>query len=288
VDYERGQESAPLYPVIASPIPMRWTPERSRPLPGGRGRPRICAGDGEIVGGATWTISPVSLLEARFGFSRMKAGRLPRWPAAPAWRTSSVRLGGLPPQGNNSGGHFRMCISLMAAYQLGRLWTSPQVPEPHGLESEGDFTRLLPGHHLLGGRRVHHCSYVAQQDPANPVMGGTSMARDERHLLHGCSCRSGVSDTVCTDPMCFRPTTPTTEFATGESNKCSTMRLPAWRSLPRRVCPDSPASPTSATGALAAIAGRLESEHRLTVKPGPAATSSTRLSLAQPAVPTSI
>jgi hypothetical protein len=38
----------------------------------------------QIVGGATWTISPKALLEARFGFSQMKAGKTPPLAGGPS------------------------------------------------------------------------------------------------------------------------------------------------------------------------------------------------------------
>ncbi len=151
------------------------TPE---PLQGSAGM----SGDGhvyapviQIVGGATWTISPKSLLEARFGFSRMKAGKTPPLAGGPSM-LAQFGITGLPTDPQYTGGITYEYFINGGFTSLGRLWTSPQYQNPTVWNPKVNYTRLLPGHTLKAGFE-YTMLHVAQQD-LHPVMGGDVYGRD--------------------------------------------------------------------------------------------------------------
>jgi hypothetical protein len=126
----------------------------------------------QIVGGATWTISPKSLLEARFGFSRMKAGKTPPLAGGPSM-FAQFGITGLPTDPQYTGGiTYELFSTGFSAF--GRLWTSPQYQNPTVWNPKVNFTRLLPGHTLKAGLE-YTMLHVAQQD-LHPVMGGDMYA----------------------------------------------------------------------------------------------------------------
>ena len=123
----------------------------------------------QIVGGATWTISPKSLLEARFGFSRMKAGKTPPLAGGPSMY-AQFGITGLPTDPQYTGGITYEYFINGGFTSLGRLWTSPQYQNPTVWNPKVNYTRLLPGHTLKAGIE-YTMLHVAQQD-LHPVMGG--------------------------------------------------------------------------------------------------------------------
>jgi hypothetical protein len=123
----------------------------------------------QIVGGATWTISPKSLLEARFGFSRMKAGKTPPLAGGPSM-LQQFGITGLPTDPQYTGGITYEYFINGGLSDLGRLWTSPQYQNPTVWNPKVNYTRLLPGHTLKAGME-YTMLHVAQQD-LHPVMGG--------------------------------------------------------------------------------------------------------------------
>ena len=123
----------------------------------------------QIVGGATWTISPKSLLEARFGFSRMKAGKTPPLAGGPSM-LQQFGITGLPTDPQYTGGITYEYFINGGFSDLGRLWTSPQYQNPTIWNPKVNYTRLLPGHTLKAGIE-YTMLHVAQQD-LHPVMGG--------------------------------------------------------------------------------------------------------------------
>lgn len=142
------------------------------PIPGGAGM----GGDGnvyapvkQIVGGATWTISPKSLLEARFGFSKMKAGKSPPLAGGPSM-LQQFGITGLPTDPQYTGGITFEDFADGGLSGLGRLWTSPQYQNPDVWNPKATYTRLLPGHTLQAGIEFN-ILHVAQED-LHPVMGG--------------------------------------------------------------------------------------------------------------------
>jgi hypothetical protein len=126
----------------------------------------------QIVGGATWTISPKSLFEARFGFSQMQAGKTPPLAGGPSM-LAQFGITGLPTDPQYTGGiTYELFNTGFSA--LGRLWTSPQYQNPTVWNPKVNYTRLLPGHTLKAGLE-YTMLHVAQQD-LHPVMGGNMYA----------------------------------------------------------------------------------------------------------------
>jgi hypothetical protein len=125
----------------------------------------------QIVGGATWTISPKSLMEARFGFSQMKAGKTPPLAGGPSMAAQfGANWAGLPSDPQYTGGISYVYFFDGGFTNLGRLWTSPQYQNPTTWNPKLSYTRLLPGHTVKAGLE-YTMLHVAQQD-LHPVMGG--------------------------------------------------------------------------------------------------------------------
>jgi hypothetical protein len=122
----------------------------------------------QIVGGATWTINSKSLLEARFGFSRMKAGKTPPLAGGPSV-FQQFGITGLPTDPQYTGGIPYEYFINGGFTSLGRLWTSPQYQDPTVWNPKVNYSRLLASHTLKAGFE-YTLLHVAQQD-LHPVMG---------------------------------------------------------------------------------------------------------------------
>jgi hypothetical protein len=133
-------------------------------------------GDGQVyapvkdfVVGATWTINPVSVLEARFGFSSMQAGKKPAL-AGQNTMTGGLALPGLPTDPQYLGGVTFQYFIDGNWESLGRLWTSPQYQNPTIWDPKVNYTREVKTHSLKAGLE-YQMVHVAQQD-LHPVLGG--------------------------------------------------------------------------------------------------------------------
>jgi hypothetical protein len=150
----------------------RWNaydPGTIQGLAGLGGDGNVIAPSIQIVGGATWTINAKSLMEARFGFSRMKAGKTPPLAGGPSM-LAQFGITGLPTDPQYTGGITYEYFINGGFSDLGRLWTSPQYQNPTIWNPKVSYTRLLPGHTLKAGFE-YTMLHVAQQD-LHPVMGG--------------------------------------------------------------------------------------------------------------------
>jgi hypothetical protein len=136
---------------------------------GANGDGHIYAPMKQIVGGATWTINSKSLLEARFGFSTMKAGKTPPLAGGPSM-LQMFGITGLPTDPQYTGGVTWEYFVDGGFTSLGRLFTSPQYQNPTSWNPKVSYTRMLPGHTLKLGFE-YTMLQVAQQD-LHPVMGG--------------------------------------------------------------------------------------------------------------------
>ncbi len=174
----------------------------------------------EIVGGATWTISPTSLFEARFGFSRMKAGKTPPLAGGPSMADQfGSNWAGLPTDKQYTGGISYVYFFDGGFTNLGRLWTSPQYQNPTVWNPKVNYTRLLPGHTLKAGVE-YTMLHVAQQD-LHPVMGGDIYGAQMSGICYtGVPVAPGVSAyCYAPNPYVFSPNYPYDGVPTGESNK---------------------------------------------------------------------
>jgi len=143
----------------------------------------------QIVGGATWTINSKSLLEARFGFSRMKAGKTPPLAGGPSM-LAQFGITGLPTDPQYTGGITYEYFTDGGMTSLGRLWTSPQYENPTMWNPKVNYTRLLPRHTLKTGVEFTML-HVAQQD-LHPVMGGDVYAQGWSGYCYYAGCYAGV------------------------------------------------------------------------------------------------
>jgi len=133
-------------------------------------------GDGQVYApikaidaGATWTINPVSVLEARFGFSAMQAGKKPIEAGGPSM-LQLFNIPGLPTNPQYTGGVTYQYFIDGGWTSLGRLWTSPQYQNPTIWDPKVNYTRLMGSHSLKAGLE-YQMLHVAQED-LHPVMGG--------------------------------------------------------------------------------------------------------------------
>src|SRR5271157_1391336 len=174
----------------------------------------------QIVGGATWTISPKSLMEARFGFSQMKAGKTPPLAGGPSMAAQfGANWAGLPSDPQYTGGISYVYFFDGGFTNLGRLLTSPQYQNPTVWNPKVNYTRLLPGHTLKAGLE-YTMLHVAQQD-LHPVMGGDIYGAQMSGI-----CYTGVPVAPSVNVYCYAPNPyvfqsnyPYDGVATSTSNK---------------------------------------------------------------------
>ena len=136
---------------------------------GDNGDGRIYAPVKAIDGGVTWTVNPVSVFEARFGFSSEQAGKTP-YLAGQNTMTGNLALSGLPTDPQYLGGVTYQYFIDGGWTSLGRLWTSPQYQNPTLWDPKANYTRLIRSHSLKAGIE-YTMLHVAQQD-LHPVLGG--------------------------------------------------------------------------------------------------------------------
>jgi hypothetical protein len=112
---------------------------------GGNGNGTIHSYDQNASAGYTWTVSPTSILEARFGYSRILGGKTPpnvgletSFPGFP--------FAGLPTEPNLVGGLNSQNISGFA--QLGRQTSNPQFQNPTLFDPKINFS-LIRGRHSI-------------------------------------------------------------------------------------------------------------------------------------------
>ncbi len=144
-------------------------PDGSPSIAGDNGDGQVYAPVKDVVGGVTWTVSPVSVLEARFGFSSMQAGKKPAL-AGQNTMTGNLALSGLPTDPQYLGGVTYQYFIDGNWTSLGRLWTSPQYQNPTIWDPKVNYTRQLKSHSLKAGIE-YQMVHVAQQD-LHPVLGG--------------------------------------------------------------------------------------------------------------------
>ena len=109
------------------------------------------------------------MLEARFGFSTMQAGKKPIQAGGPSMQTL-FGIPGLPTDPQYTGGVTYQYFIDGGWTSLGRLWTSPQYQNPTIWDPKANYTRLMGSHSLKAGVE-YQMLHVAQQD-LHPVMGG--------------------------------------------------------------------------------------------------------------------
>jgi len=136
---------------------------------GDNGDGRIYAPVKALDAGFTWTINPVSVFEARLGFTSEQAGKGP-YLTGQNTMTGNLALAGLPTDPQYLGGVTYQYFIDGGWTSLGRLWTSPQYQNPTLWDPKANYTRLIKSHSLKAGIE-YTMLHVAQQD-LHPVLGG--------------------------------------------------------------------------------------------------------------------
>ncbi len=137
--------------------------------------PGLAGGDGNgsvripvvrLAGGVTAVLNPTSILEARFGFSRSQAGKVPVMAGGPSME-ELFGIPGLPTDPAFTGG---VTTQVMVGFsRLGRQFTNPQFQHPWVYNPKVNFTKILGKHTLKTGGEIQWIN-VRQQD-IHPVYG---------------------------------------------------------------------------------------------------------------------
>jgi hypothetical protein len=122
---------------------------------GGNGNGHIHAYDQNASAGYTWTLSPTSILEARFGYSRIVAGKTPP-NIGLATSLAGFPFVGLPATPDLVGGLNSQNISGFS--QLGRQTSNPQFQNPTSFDPKVNFS-LIRGKHSIKGATSDATSY---------------------------------------------------------------------------------------------------------------------------------
>ncbi len=121
--------------------------------------------------GATWTISPQSLLEGRFGVSRTRAGKQPPLIGG-ASMLSLYGITGLPETPELTGGLVSQTISGYTG--LGRQSTNPQFQNPLNFDYKLNFTRVSGRNTIKAG--YEFVAIRTQVNDINPLYGRDAYA----------------------------------------------------------------------------------------------------------------
>ena len=113
---------------------------------GGNGNGHIHAYDQNVSAGYTWTVSPNSIVEARFGYSRILAGKTPPNIGVATSSLTGFPFAGLPSTPGLVGGLNSQNISGFS--QLGRQTSNPQFQNPTSFDPKINFS-LIRGKHSI-------------------------------------------------------------------------------------------------------------------------------------------
>ena len=122
---------------------------------GGDGNGFIHSIDQNLSVGYTWAVTNSSILEARFGFTRIIAGKQPALLGGPSLE-SLYGIKGLPTTANLTGGFNTQTISGFTA--LGRQTSNPQFQNPTSWDPKINYSKNLGRHSIKAGweyLRIH-------------------------------------------------------------------------------------------------------------------------------------
>lgn len=157
-------------------------------LAGGDGDGHVRAPLKQVVAGATWTLSPISVLEARFGFSTMEAGKTP---VLAGGKSMSELFGitGLPTDPEWTGGVTYQYFLDGGFTNLGRQMTNPQHQNPTFWNPKVNYSRLIRNHSLKTGVEFS-VLHVAQED-LHPVLGANAYTAQMSGYCYYKGCYAG-------------------------------------------------------------------------------------------------
>ena len=141
----------------------------SIPLPsGGGGNASTYVANKQLALGATWTASPTSLVEFRFGWSKTTAGKDPAaLVAGQPGALEAYGISGLPTDARVAGGLPPQLITGFS--DLGRQATNPQWQYPTVFNPKVNYSRLQGRHSLKAGYEFQRV-FTEVQD-VNPLYG---------------------------------------------------------------------------------------------------------------------
>jgi hypothetical protein len=142
------------------------------PLPsGGSGNASTYVRNKQVAFGATYTVSPTSLFEARFGWSKTQAGKDPA-ALGSASALDAYGISGLPSDPRVAGG---LPTQLITGYaDLGRQATNPQWQYPTVFNPKVNYSRLMGPHSLKAGYEYQRI--LTEVQDVNPLYGRDSYA----------------------------------------------------------------------------------------------------------------
>ncbi len=126
-----------------------YAPDLTGPS-GGDGNGYIHVVDQNASAGYTWTVTPTSVLEARFGFTHVLAGKQPPYLGGPSMASLFGGFQGLPTSPNLTGGLNTQSISGFAT-ALGRQTSNPQFQNPTSFDPKLSFSKIAGRHSLKLG-----------------------------------------------------------------------------------------------------------------------------------------
>ena len=144
----------------------------SIPLPsGGGGNATTYVENTQAAFGATYTLSPTSLLEARFGWSSTTAGKDPA-ALGSASALDAYGITGLPDDPRVAGGLPTQQITGLA--ELGRQPTNPQWQYPTVFNPKINYSRLMGPHSVKAGYEYQRV--LTEVQDVNPLYGRDTYA----------------------------------------------------------------------------------------------------------------
>ncbi len=135
-------------------------------LAGGAGNGFVNVMQQQAATGYTWTLTPTSLLEARFGFSHVLAGKNPPNIGGPS-PSSAFPFAGLPKSSDIAGGLNTQSISSFTA--LGRQATNPQFQNPESFNPKVNYTWIKGRSSLKLG--AEYIAIRTEVRDVNPLYG---------------------------------------------------------------------------------------------------------------------
>jgi hypothetical protein len=117
---------------------------------GGDGNGYIHTIDQNASIGYTWVVTASSILEARFGFTHVLAGKEPPYLGGPSMASLFGGFSGLPTSPNLTGGINSQAISGFATV-LGRQTSNPQFQNPTSFDPKLNFSKSVGRHSLKMG-----------------------------------------------------------------------------------------------------------------------------------------
>jgi hypothetical protein len=117
---------------------------------GGDGNGYIHTTDQNASIGYTWTVNASSILEARFGFTHVLAGKEPPYLGGASLASMFGGFQGLPTSSNLTGGLNTQTISGFAT-SLGRQTSNPQFQNPTSFDPKLNFSKSIGQHSLKMG-----------------------------------------------------------------------------------------------------------------------------------------